>query len=76
MCGIYYSEAEDQLRSAQKKNGCTFTLITFVIIDKNEYRYIVFVTHVFQNPRAKYHCNTKISFLKMGIQQECRKKNN
>ena len=41
---------------------------------KNEYRYIVFVSHLFQNPLAKCHCNTKISFMKMGTQQECRKK--
>ena len=38
------------------------------------YRYLVFVSHLFQNPRAKYHCNSKICFLKIDTQQECRKK--
>ena len=63
-----------ELRSAHKKNCPTFRLITFITIEKNEYGYTVFVNHLFQNPRAKCHCNSKISFLKMGTQQECRKK--
>ena len=47
---------------------------TFIIIEKNEQRSIVFVSHLFEHPRAKYHWNSKISFLKMDTQQECRKK--
>ena len=35
---------------------------------------LVFISHLFQNPRAKCHCNSEISFLKMGTQQECPKK--
>ena len=63
------------LRSAPKqKNGPSFRLITVIIIEKNEYRYIVFVSHLFQHPHDEFHCNSKISFLKIGTQQECRKK--
>ena len=61
-----------------EKNSPTFRLISFIIIDqkkkKNEYRYIVFVSHLFQNECAKCHCNSKISFLEMGTKQECRRK--
>ena len=47
---------------AQKKNGPTYN---FYHNWKNEFRYIVSVSHLFQNPCTKYHCNNKISFLKM-----------
>ena len=31
----------------KKKNGPTFRFITFILIAKNEYRYIVFVRHTY-----------------------------
>ena len=66
---LYYRE----IKECAQKNGPTYRLITFIIIEKNEYRYIVFVSHQFQNSSAKYHCNSKISFLNMNTQQKCHK---
>ena len=52
-CSVVLNEKKLNVRSAHKKNGPT-------LIEKNEYLYIVFVSHPFQNPRAKYHFNTYI----------------
>ena len=67
-CALSKLISRFKLRSAhKKKNGPTFRLSTFIIIETNEYRCIAFVSHLCQNPCAKCHCNSNISFLQMGI---------